>query len=87
MDDWENKMTEQERHFVKTVLAFFAASDGIVNENLVSRRARDRDDRSGRARVGLSHKPGSFAVLDILDRPGSFAVLDILDRPGSPFLS
>jgi len=37
MDDWENKMTEQERHFVKTVLAFFAASDGIVNENLVSR--------------------------------------------------
>jgi len=30
----ENKLTEDERHFVKHVLAFFAASDGIVNENL-----------------------------------------------------
>ena len=32
--DWENKLTDNERHFVKHVLAFFAASDGIVNENL-----------------------------------------------------
>jgi ribonucleoside-diphosphate reductase beta chain len=32
--DWENKLTEDERYFVKHVLAFFAASDGIVNENL-----------------------------------------------------
>ena len=31
--DWE-KLTENERYFVKNVLAFFAASDGIVNENL-----------------------------------------------------
>lgn len=31
--DWL-KMTENERHFVSHVLAFFAASDGIVNENL-----------------------------------------------------
>ena len=26
----------EEQHFIKHVLAFFAASDGIVNENLVS---------------------------------------------------
>lgn len=32
--DWETKLTEDERHFIKHVLAFFAASDGIVNENL-----------------------------------------------------
>lgn len=32
--DWENKLNEDERYFVKHVLAFFAASDGIVNENL-----------------------------------------------------
>lgn len=32
--DWENKLNEDEQHFIKTVLAFFAASDGIVNENL-----------------------------------------------------
>lgn len=35
MADWE-KMTDAERFFVSRVLAFFAASDGIVNENLVS---------------------------------------------------
>jgi len=32
--DWENKLNDDERHFVKHILAFFAASDGIVNENL-----------------------------------------------------
>ncbi|VDP15385.1 unnamed protein product [Heligmosomoides polygyrus] len=36
MADWE-KMTDAERFFVSRVLAFFAASDGIVNENLVER--------------------------------------------------
>ena len=30
-------LTENERHFIEHVLAFFAASDGIVNENLVER--------------------------------------------------
>jgi ribonucleoside-diphosphate reductase beta chain len=34
MSDWNNKLNDNERHFVKHVLAFFAASDGIVNENL-----------------------------------------------------
>lgn len=34
IDDWNNKLTEDERWFIKHVLAFFAASDGIVNENL-----------------------------------------------------
>jgi len=33
LNDWE-KLSDDERHFVKHVLAFFAASDGIVNENL-----------------------------------------------------
>jgi ribonucleoside-diphosphate reductase beta chain len=32
--DWEDKLNDDERHFIKHVLAFFAASDGIVNENL-----------------------------------------------------
>lgn len=36
-NDWDNKLTDDERYFVSHVLAFFAASDGIVNENLVSR--------------------------------------------------
>jgi len=33
LKDWEN-LSDNERHFIKHVLAFFAASDGIVNENL-----------------------------------------------------
>ncbi len=32
--DWNEKLSDDERFFVKHVLAFFAASDGIVNENL-----------------------------------------------------
>merc|ERR1712111_81481 len=36
MNHWE-KLNDDEKHFVKHVLAFFAASDGIVNENLVER--------------------------------------------------
>ena len=35
MGHWENKLSDNERHFIKYVLAFFAGSDGIVNENLV----------------------------------------------------
>ena len=35
-EDWE-KLNENERHFIKNVIAFFAASDGIVLENLVER--------------------------------------------------
>ena len=35
--DWSDKLKEDERHFIKHVLAFFAASDGIVLENLAQR--------------------------------------------------
>ena len=34
MNDWQNKLNKDERYFISHVLAFFAASDGIVNENL-----------------------------------------------------
>lgn len=34
LHDWDNKLNDDERYFIKHVLAFFAASDGIVNENL-----------------------------------------------------
>ena len=34
LHDWENKLNDEEKYFIKHVLAFFAASDGIVNENL-----------------------------------------------------
>ncbi|KAI0878336.1 ribonucleoside-diphosphate reductase small subunit [Hypoxylon argillaceum] len=37
MHDWNNRLNDDERYFVSHILAFFAASDGIVNENLVER--------------------------------------------------
>jgi len=37
MQDWDNKLSEDERYFISHILAFFAASDGIVNENLLER--------------------------------------------------
>jgi len=35
--DWEEKLNEDEKYFIRNILAFFAGSDGIVMENLVSR--------------------------------------------------
>lgn len=37
LHDWNNRLTADEQFFVSHILAFFAASDGIVNENLVER--------------------------------------------------
>jgi ribonucleotide reductase beta subunit family protein with ferritin-like domain len=38
---WEKKLTDDDRSFISKVLAFFAASDGIVNENLAQRFSKD----------------------------------------------
>ncbi|KAF9498453.1 ribonucleoside-diphosphate reductase small chain A [Pleurotus eryngii] len=35
--DWNLRLTDDERFFISRILAFFAASDGIVDENLVER--------------------------------------------------
>jgi ribonucleoside-diphosphate reductase beta chain len=34
LTDWNDKLSADEKYFIKHILAFFAASDGIVNENL-----------------------------------------------------
>jgi ribonucleoside-diphosphate reductase beta chain len=36
-NDWQLKLNDNERHFIKNILAFFAGSDGIVLENLGQR--------------------------------------------------
>lgn len=41
LNDWETKLNNDERYFVSHILAFFAASDGIVNENLAIRFMKD----------------------------------------------
>lgn len=33
--DWNDKLNDNERYFIKNILAFFASSDGIVNENIL----------------------------------------------------
>lgn len=42
--DWE-KLTADEKHFISRILAFFAGSDGIVQENLASRFQREVDSQ------------------------------------------
>lgn len=41
IDDWNNKLNDNERLYIENVLAFFAASDGLVDENLVNRFYND----------------------------------------------
>ncbi|PIK42032.1 Ribonucleoside-diphosphate reductase subunit M2 [Apostichopus japonicus] len=52
MKDWES-LKPQEQHFVKHVLAFFAASDGIVNENLVERFSQEVQASEARCFYGF----------------------------------
>jgi ribonucleoside-diphosphate reductase subunit M2 len=52
LDDWNN-LKPQERYFVKNVLAFFAASDGIIVENLASRFINDVQLPEARAFYGF----------------------------------
>ncbi len=48
-----NKLTRDEQFFVKKVLAFFAASDGIVNENLASRFINEVDQPEAKCFYGF----------------------------------
>ncbi len=51
--DWEEALSENERFFIKHVLAFFAASDGIVNENLCVRFMEEVKIAEARAFYGF----------------------------------
>ena len=52
LDDWNN-LNDQERHFISHILAFFSASDGIVNENLCLRFYNDVQIPEARAFYGF----------------------------------
>lgn len=49
LSDWRDKLNDGERHYIKHVLAFFAQSDGIVNENLALRFYKDIEIPEARA--------------------------------------
>ena len=53
-DDW-NKLNENEQYFIKQVLAFFAGSDGIVQENLATRFQREIQSPIARLFYGLQN--------------------------------
>ena len=52
LEDW-SKLTQDERHFIKFILAFFAGSDGIVIENLGQRFITDVQIPEARAAYGF----------------------------------
>lgn len=53
LHDWSNRLNDNERHFISHVLAFFAASDGIVNENLVERFSNEVQAAEARCFYGF----------------------------------
>jgi hypothetical protein len=54
--DWDT-LSEKEQHFVKHILAFFAASDGIVLENLAGRFSCEIQVPEARAFYGFHGQP------------------------------
>jgi ribonucleotide reductase beta subunit family protein with ferritin-like domain len=53
MIQWNEKLNDDERHFISLILAFFAASDGIVLENLGLRFMNDIQLSEARAFYGF----------------------------------
>jgi len=53
VNDWELRLSDEERLFVSTILAFFAASDGIVCENLALRFMNEVQVAEARAFYGF----------------------------------
>ena len=51
-NDWE-KLNENEQYFIKNILAFFAGSDGIVNENIEERFINEIDDQEVKCFYGF----------------------------------
>uniref|UniRef100_A0A7S4UVL7 Uncharacterized protein n=1 Tax=Ditylum brightwellii TaxID=49249 RepID=A0A7S4UVL7_9STRA len=52
LKDWKS-LSQNERHFVSHILAFFAASDGIVNENLAANFATEIQSPEARCFYGF----------------------------------
>jgi ribonucleoside-diphosphate reductase subunit M2 len=51
--DWNTRLSEDDKYFIEMVLAFFAASDGIVNENLALRFMADTNIPEARCFYGF----------------------------------
>lgn len=84
--DW-NKLSKDERYFIENVLAFFAASDGIVLENLLTRFTTEvklpeaRCFYSFQAMMENVHSEVYSLLIDtyIKDKPKKFKLLNSID--------
>jgi ribonucleoside-diphosphate reductase beta chain len=72
--DWANKVNEKERFFISHVLAFFAASDGIVNENLAVNFLKEIQIPEIRCFYGLQ-----IAMENIHGETYSDAIINLID--------
>ena len=83
MAHW-NKLTQNEQHFIKMVLAFFAASDGIVLENLGMRFMSEVQLSEARAFYGFQIMMENVHCVSgdtkILTDNGYFEIKDLLDQ-------
>ncbi len=69
--DWQERLSDDERYFISRVLAFFAASDGIVNENLAERFISDVQIPEARCFYGSQLSACLFS-LTLYSRHASF---------------
>jgi ribonucleotide reductase beta subunit family protein with ferritin-like domain len=53
LNDWNNKLNDNERYFISMILAFFAGSDGLINENLGLRFYNDVQNSEARLFYGF----------------------------------
>jgi ribonucleotide reductase beta subunit family protein with ferritin-like domain len=75
LQDWDKKLTEEERYFIKHVLAFFAASDGIVNENLAVNFMKEVQFPEARCFYGFQFRWISFSDFQVLPVPVELALV------------
>ena len=64
MNDW-NKLSGDEQHFIKNVLAFFAGSDGIVLENLAVRFMSEIKSPEAYVLLWISNCYGKYSLRNV----------------------
>ena len=76
VEDWATKLSEDDRYFIKHVLAFFAGSDGIVMENLAANFAKEvqipeaRQFYASQMLMEAVHSESYALLIDSLASPG-----------------
>jgi len=88
MFDWNHKLTDNERNFIKQILAFFACSDSIVNENLTTNFLSEVQYPEARSFYGLQiaieniHSETYSLLIDhyITNKEEKYLLFHALDR-------